>query len=210
MTSTSSTRRTFAILLFLVIAGTAWLMLHEALRGVSTASHRDVALDPGYQHSQRLKIATARAAMDALAIAGTNSNAGYQADYHLQKMQIQADSEGLERWATHDPQRQGLLMEIRASLAGLRVALDQTTGSPMASSPLTANTPHIALLPALNRAETALSNYAASLTEPMDLQQTHYLFAGPVRLWWLLVLLLLELAALAWLVLPARANSSSL
>ncbi len=182
-------------------------MLHEALSGVSTASHRDVALNPGYQHSQRLKIATARAAMDALAIAGTGSAAGYQADYHLQKMQIQADSEGLERWAAHDPQRQGLLMEIRASLAGLRIALDQTTGSPMASSPLTAN---IALLPALNRAETALSNYAASLTEPMDLQQTHYLFAGPVRLWWLLVLLLLELAALAWLVLPARANSSSL
>jgi hypothetical protein len=62
----------------------------------------------------------------------------------------------------------------------------------------------VPLLPALNRAERAFSNYAASLTEPAQLQTTRTLFASPVLLWWLLVLLLIESAALAWVVFLAK------
>ena len=59
-------------------------------------------------------------------------------------------------------------------------------------------------MPALNRAESAFSNYAASLSEPTNLQTSHYLFAAPVVLWWLLILLWMELAALAWLIFSAK------
>ncbi len=195
MNPRSNTSRTVAVLLFLAIAVTAWLLMHQAFRAVRGASHQDIVFNPGYQHSQRLEVAATRAAMDALAMSGTGQ-ADYRADYRLQRMQIQADSIGLKRWAAHDTRRQGLLREVRASLAALQMALDQTSGS-TAPMPGAVSIP---LLPALNRAQRALSDYSASLTEPTQQTRTHYMFAGPVLLWWLLILLLLEAAALAWLV----------
>lgn len=179
--------------------------MHQALQTLGGASRHNVVFDPGYQHAQRLRIATARAAIDAFGMNGASDTAVYKADYRLQRMQIQADSIGLERWAVHDVRRQGLLLEIRASLAGLLAALDQTSGT----APTSAGTPSIPLLPALNRTQTALSNYAASLTEPMRQTRTHYLFAGPVVLWWFLIFILLELVLLAWLIFPLTANAKT-
>ena len=83
-------------------------------------------------------------------------------------MQIQADSEGLDRWGAKDRRRQGLLLEIRASLVDLKAALDQAAGA----SPGDSSLGKVPLLPALNRAESAFSNYAASLTEPTQPQTT--------------------------------------
>lgn len=207
MNGPEKTRRVMAVLLFLAIAATAWMMLHEAQYSANGASQHDLVFNPGYQHSQRLKVAAARAAMDVLGMAGADkqdpsATVNYQADYRLQKMQIQADSEGLERWGAHDSRRHGLLLEIQASLADLNAALDQATGSTASiGSP-----GKVPLLPALNRAERAFSNYAASLTEPAQLQRTRYLFAPPV-LWWLLILLLIEAAALVWVVFSAKCPS---
>lgn len=186
------------------------MMTRQATRAATAASHHDVVFNPGYQHAERLKTACARAAMDAVGMSGTDDARRYQADYRLERMQMLADSEGLDRWAEHDARRAGLLLDIRASLAALRIALDQTSGTPAASASPT----RIPLLPALNRAESALNNYAASLTEPEPgkTQPDHYLFSAPVLLWWLLVLLLAELAALGWLFfwpaesLPAAQN----
>jgi hypothetical protein len=202
------TRRTLAVVLFLATAATAWMMLHEAQHSVSGASHQDLIFNPGYQHAQRLKVAAARAAMDVLGMAGADkqdpaATEQYQTDYRLQRMQIQADSEGLDRWAAKDRRRQGLLLEIRASLVELKTALDQAAGTGSNDTSLG----KVPLLPALNRAESAFSNYAASLTEPTQPDTTHYLFAGPVLLWWLLILLLVETAILTWIVVspgPAR------
>ncbi|MHB1935141.1 MAG: hypothetical protein ACYCOR_00975 [Acidobacteriaceae bacterium] len=196
------------MLLFLAIAATAWAMLYQAQHTVNGASRHDLIFNPGYQHAQRLKVAAARAAMDALGMAiadkqDPTATTGYQTDYRLQRVQIHADSEGLERWSANDVRRRGLLLEIRASLVDLNAALDQAASpSPGNISPGTAP-----LLPALNRAESAFSNYAASLTEPTQLQATHYLFASPVLLWWLLMLLLLEAAALTWVAFAAKCRS---
>jgi hypothetical protein len=205
----SKTRRTVAVLLFLAIAATAWLLLHQAMHSVNGASHHDVVFNPGYQHSQRLKVAAARAAMDVLGMASPDQAAGYQADYRLQRMQIRADAMGLERWAPNDGRHQGLLLEIRTSVAELNLALDQAQDQATSTAAKSAGAQgQIPLLTALNRAESAFSNYAASLTEPANLQTTPYLFASPVVLWWLLVLLLIELAILAWLVFSARKTPS--
>jgi len=198
-------RRTLAVVLFLVIAATAWMMLHEAQHSVSGASHQNLIFNPGYQHAERLKVAAARAAMDVLGMAGGDKQdpgviEQYQTDYRLQRMQIQADSEGLERWGANDRRRHGLLLEIRASLVDLKAALDQATGV----SPGNSSLGKVPLLPELNRAERAFSNYAASLTEPTQPETTHYLLAAPVLLWWLLVLLLVETAILTWLVVSAK------
>jgi hypothetical protein len=143
--------------------------------------------------------------MDVLGMAGADKQnpaaiEQYQTDYRLQRLQIQADSEGLERWGAKDHRRQGLLLEIRASLVDLRAALDQAAGAAPSNSSLG----KVPLLPALNRAESAFSNYAASLTEPTQPTPTHYLLAAPVLLWWLLILLLIETAILTWLVVAAR------
>ncbi len=181
------------------------MMLHEAQYSASGASQHDLVFNPGYQHSQRLKVAAARAAMDVLGMAGADkqepsAQADYQADYRLQRMQLQADSEGLERWGANDSRRHGLLLEIQASLVDLNAALDQATGSTASMGSLG----KVPLLPALNRAERAFSNYAASLTEPTQLQTTRTLFASPVLLWWLLVLLLIESAVLGWVAVWAK------
>ena len=192
------------MVLFLAIAATAWMMLHEAQHSANGAAHQDLIFNPGYQHAERLKLAAARAAMDVLGMAGADKQdptaiEQYQTDYRLQRTQIRADSEGLDRWAEKDRRRQGLLLEIRASLVDLNAALDQATGSSASESSLG----KVPLLPALNRAERAFSNYAASLTEPTRPDTTHYLLAAPVLLWWLLVLLLVEAAILTWLVVSA-------
>jgi len=192
------------VVLFLAIAATAWMMLHEAQHSANGAAHQDLIFNPGYQHAERLKLAAARAAMDVLGMAGADKQdptaiEQYQTDYRLQRTQIRADSEGLDRWAEKDRRRQGLLLEIRASLVDLNAALDQATGSSASESSLG----KVPLLPALNRAERAFSNYAASLTEPTRPDTTHYLLAAPVLLWWLLVLLLVEAAILTWLVVSA-------
>lgn len=205
MSASETTRRALAVVLFLAIAGTAWMMLHEAQHSVTGASHQDLFFNPGYQHAQRLKVAAARAAMDVLGMRGTDKQAlgavePYQTDYRLQRMQIQADSEGLDRWGAKDRRRQGLLREIRASLVELKAALDQATGSSGSPSGLG----KVPLLPALNRAERAFSNYTGSLSEPSQLQTTHYLLTAPVLLWWLLILLLVEAAILTWMAVSAR------
>jgi hypothetical protein len=191
-------------MLFLATAVTGWLILQGGGRNdTQSRSVPSATVDLGFQHSQRLQIAVARAAADVLGMS-TAQSAGYQADYHLQQMQIQADSEGLDRWAAHDIKRQGLLQEIRASLAAFRIALDQTSGA--ATTPIASL--QIPLLPALNRAETALSNYSASLSQPNTSDNRasedfgHMMLAG---------LFLAELAALAWLFFfdtPARKNVS--
>lgn len=193
----SKPRGVLAALLMVALAGSSWLLTHEALRSLGGGSHRDAIFNPGYQHAKRLQIAAARAAMDVLGMTAHNA-ADYQADYRVQRIQIQADSIGLNRWAAHDARRQPLLREIRASLANFIAALDRAS-----STDATAATPE--LLPSLKRTETALSNYAASLTEPMRQSGTSshhagYLFAEPVVLWWLLLLILVELAFLAWVV----------
>lgn len=212
LSALSKSRRLVAVLLFLAVAVTAWFLLHQAVLSVSGASRRDVVFNPGYQHSQRLRIAAARAAMDVLGMEDPDQAASYEADYRLQRMQIQADAMGLERWAPNDARHQGLLKEIRISVAELNRILDQAharaqdrfAGSTASSTPQA----QIPLLMALNRAENAFNNYSASLTEPANLQSTSYLFASPVVLWWLLVLLLVELAALAWLVFSARQTTA--
>jgi hypothetical protein len=94
-----------------------------------------------------------------------------------------------------------LLLEIRASLVEFKTALDQAAGAAPADTKLG----KVPLLPALNRAESAFSNYAASLSEPTQPETTHYLLAAPVLLWWLLILLLIEAAIVTWLVVSARA-----
>ncbi len=149
-------------------------------------------------------MAAARAAMDVLGMAGGDKQdpdafEQYQTDYRLQRMQIQADSEGLDRWGAKDRRRKGLLLEIRAGLVDLEAALDQAAGA----SPGNSSLGKVPLLPALNRAERAFSNYAASLTEPSRPQTTDYLLAAPVLLWWLLILLLVETAILTWLAVSA-------
>lgn len=168
--------------------------------------------NPGYEHSQRLSIACARAAMDVLGMTGSDHAADYRADYFRQRTQIQADSMGLEQWARRDAHRQGLLLEIRSSLAALMIALDQTSGTGTAS----ASPVPVPLLPALDRVQYALSNYSASLTEPRNISTKSSLLSGPVLLRELLVLLLVELAVLAVLFfsitrikrpLPSRADS---
>lgn len=141
--------------------------------------------------------------MDVLGMAGQDDAAAYRSDYRLQRMQIQADSLGLERWAAHDPRRQGLLLEIRASLAEFVTSMDDATSSGASDS----MTQKIPLLQALTRAQTALSDYSASLTEPtrQAAQGQRYLFTLPIALWWLLILILVELVILAWLVFaPSR------
>ena len=148
------------MVLFLAIAATAWMMLHEAQHSVSGATRQDLIFNPGYQHTERLKVAAARAAMDVLGMAGADKQdpdaiEQYQTDYRLQRTQIQADSEGLDRWAANDRRRQGLLLEIRASLVDLNAALDQAAGSSAGDTSLG----KVPLLQALNRAERAFSNY---------------------------------------------------
>lgn len=59
-----------AVILFLAIAGTGWMMLLKAQQSINGATHQDLTFNPGFQHAQRLKVAAARAAMDVLGMAG--------------------------------------------------------------------------------------------------------------------------------------------
>lgn len=214
----STTRRVFLAILLLAAAATAWWLLHAALPHVNATPPSNIVLNPGYQHSQRLRVSTARAAMDALAIVNGGPDVHrYQMDYSIQRTQIQADSEGLERWSPEDPRHQGLLHSIRTSLAGLLTVLNQTPGVAGTGMhmPATAGAPKMemhspagatgnssGLLPALDQVQQALSNYSASLTESAHLPPSQSLLAGPLLLWWILVLLLVELGVMAWLIFP--------
>ena len=194
------TRATLSALLLFALAITGGLLLHQGER-YAAAPPRDTARNPGFQHAMRLQVAAARAAADAVGIAGAKTPddaAPFRADYRIQRTQMQADSLGLDRWAERETHRQGLLLTIRDRLAALDIALRQTSGSAAPSAAKAA----VPLLPALNQAETALSNYAASLGEPAPPAHT-LLFSGPPALWLLFLLLLVEVGALAWLVLPA-------
>lgn len=194
------TRATLSALLLFAIALTGWLIVDRAA-SYATPAIRDTARNPGFQHAMRLQVATARAAADALGMQAASSPAAaasFRTDYRVQQLQIQADSLGLDRWAAQDTRRQGLLLAIRDNLAVFITALRQTDGSATAA----AGAPATSLLPALDQVERALSNYAASLSEPAP-PARNVLFAVPAALWLLFLLLLLEVAALAWLVLPA-------
>jgi hypothetical protein len=194
------TRATLSALLLFAIALTGWFMVDRAA-DYAGQPPRDTARNPGFQHAMRLQVATARAAADALGIQAASSAAAaapFRADYQVQQLQIQADSLGLDRWAAQDTRRQGLLLTIRDNLAVYITALRQTDGSATAA----AGAPATSLLPALDQVERALSNYAASLSQPAPPSRT-LLFSVPAGLWLLFLLLLLEVAALAWLVLPA-------
>jgi hypothetical protein len=170
----------------LALTGTvAEMIVHAALQQNTNGQPIN---DPGYQHAQRLQVSTARAAMDALGMAGTDP-APYRFDYRVQRMQMQADTEGLDRWAAHDPRHQGLLKEIRASLADLRLALDQTAGASAAPG-----TPRVPLLTAMNRTQRALSNYAANLTAPAS--SAPGFFSSPGQT---LLLILVEIILVVWL-----------
>lgn len=199
---TISSRHTWSILLLLAITGTGLLLTHEASRIIGRTARSNVADNPGYQHSVRMQVAAARAALDALGIAHGEDAAAYQADYRLQRMQLQADAEGLQRWVAHDTYRRGLTQEIRASMAAFILALDETVKPGTLPKTLPASAPHAALLPALNRCEIALRNYWGSLSEPDSLSQSAAANArnGPALLWVLLGLLLIELAGLGLVI----------
>ncbi len=203
---TRATRHNWSIFLLLAITATALLLTHQATRAIERTSRSNVTENPGYQHSVRMQVAAARAALDALGMAGAADQAAYQADYRLQRMQLLADGEGLERWAAHDAYRQGLTQEIRASMAGFLLALDETV-NPQA---VRGNSPPVPLLPALNRCEMALRNYCGSLSGPASLAQSARSSdaEGPAFLWILLGVLLLELAALAIVVFSEPLPSS--
>lgn len=178
-----------AIALIALTGTVAELIVHSRPQPAAGAS-----FDAGHEHARRLQVSTARAAMDVLGIAGS-SPAPYRLDYRVQRMQMQADSEGLERWAANDPSHQGLLLEIRASLAELERALDQAAGTPVAAGGGSGPAP---LLPALNRAQRALSNYASDIRTPAP---PPGFFNSPGRS---LILLGLEFALVLWLLLWFR------
>ena len=87
--------------------------------------------NPQFLHCERMQVAVARAAVDALALRTAPSDAALQADLVQQRRQMQADWMGMEQLAARDPQRHGLLLEIRASLADFFLALDQTAALPV-------------------------------------------------------------------------------
>ncbi len=129
--------------------------------------------NPQFLHCERMQGAVARAAADALALRTAPADAALQADLLQQRRQIQADWMGMEQLAAHDPQRQGLLLEIRASLADFFIALDQTAALPVSalasglhSTPgLSSTNDATHLMLALQRVQRALSNDAGSLEQ---------------------------------------------
>ncbi len=139
---------------------------------------------PEFLHGERLQVAVAQAAMDALA---APANAAYQADYRQQHQQIQADWIGLERLAANDPRRQSQLLEIRASLADLLLVLDSVSAS---TAPLTTSD-QAHLQAALQRAQSALSNYAGSLEQEAAQVTAHSGLAWFKSVWSSLTLLFL-------------------
>lgn len=153
--------------------------------------------NPLYLQSERIQVAAALASMDALAMAtmqsGTQASTLYQKDYRLQRMQMQANWLGMERLAASDPHRQGLLMEIRASLADLSLVLDQTAAATLPPSP----NDQAHLMAALQRTQRALANYSGTLAQGAEKNTAPQDGATWYRsVWASLVLLLLACAAL--------------
>ena len=153
---------------------------------------------PQFLHVERMQVAAAQAALDALALSAAPSNLPLQADYRSQRMQLRADWMGMEHLAERDPQRQGLLLEIRSSLADFLLALDQMAASTAPSSANGSahrNDPAHLLL-ALHRVETALSNDSGSLEQSAARAAEQPATAWFRSIWISLLLLLLVCAAL--------------
>jgi hypothetical protein len=153
---------------------------------------------PQFLHVERMQVAAAQAALDALALSAAPSNLPLQADYRSQRMQLRADWMGMEHLAERDPQRQGLLLEIRSSLADFLLALDQMAASTAPSSANDSahrNDPAHLLL-ALRRVETALSNDSGSLEQSAARAAAQPTTAWFRSIWISLLLLLLVCAAL--------------
>ncbi|HEX4021389.1 MAG TPA: PAS domain S-box protein [Acidobacteriaceae bacterium] len=148
--------------------------------------------NPAYLHSERMQVAAAQAAMDALAMATTQSSTLYQLDYRQQRMQLQANWMGLEQLAAQDSHRQALLLEIRASLAALLADLDRTTTS---ITPPTAQD-QSRLLADLHRAQNAMADYSGSLAQGTEKSIMQPLAPWFDSVWLSLILLLLAGAAL--------------
>ncbi len=153
---------------------------------------------PQFLHVERMQVAAAQAALDALALSAAPSNLPLQADYRSQRMQLRADWMGMEHLAERDPQRQGLLLEIRSSLADFLLALDQMAASTAPSSANDSahrNDPAHLLL-ALHRVEMALSNDSGSLEQSAARAAAQPATAWFRSIWISLLLLLLVCAAL--------------
>ena len=147
--------------------------------------------NPQFLHCERMQVAVARAAVDALALRTAPSDAALQADLLQQRRQMQADWMGMEQLAARDPQRHGLLLEIRASLADFFLALDQTAALPVSdsSSTLSSTQDTTHLMQALQRVQRALSNDSGSLEQ--DAARTAATSATTwVRCTWISLLLL--------------------
>ena len=159
---------------------------------------------PQFLHVERMQVAAAQAALDALALSAAPSNLPLQADYRSQRMQLRADWMGMEHLAERDPQRQGLLLEIRSSLADFLLALDQMAASTAPSSANgsahrndpTHRNDSAHLLLALRRVETALSNDSGSLEQSAARAAEQPATAWFRSIWISLLLLLLVCAAL--------------
>ncbi len=153
---------------------------------------------PQFLHSERMQVAAAQAALDALALAVAPSNLQLQADYRSQRMQLRSDWMGMEHLAERDPQRQGLLLEIRSSLADFLLALDQmaTSTAPVSANDSTHRNDSAHLLLALHRVETALSNDSGSLEQSAARSAAQPTTAWFRSVWISLVLLFLVCAAL--------------
>lgn len=148
--------------------------------------------NPQFLHCERLQVAVVQAAMDAVV---APMNAAYRADYRHQHMQIQADWIGMERLAASDPRHQSQLLEIRASIADLLLVLDSVSASttPLTTRSTTSLTTsdQAHLQAALQRAQSALSNYAGSLEQESAQATAHSGLAWFKSVWISLTMLFL-------------------
>lgn len=177
-------------LLLILLAATVFFSVQKTQQQEHIWKTALLERSPAYLHSERMQIAAAQAAMDALGMASTQSRDVYQADYQTQRSAFQANWMGLERLAADDPMRQGLLKEVRSSRAVFLIVLDQMAVSTLPPSA----TEQSNLKASLDRVESAMANYSASLAQSAE--QTA---AQPVTLWfqsiWFSLILLLAACA---------------
>lgn len=153
-------------LLLIVLVAVAWQSTMEQQR---LLQRERLGSGPQLQYCARMETSAAQAAMDALAMALARPGTLYQQDYRVQRMQLRANWLGMERLAGQDALRQGQLMEVRASVADLQLALDQMATATAPPSP----NDQARCMAALQRAERALSNYAGGLGQAVH--------TGPAR-----------------------------
>ncbi len=132
--------------------------------------------NPQWLHCEQMQVAAAEATMDASNIHGAPSNAQFEAEYRHHRMQLQANWLGMEQMAAQDPEREGLLQEIRTSVANLFLAMDTVKAYPVKAANKAENgaagtgsdaaqIQETQLRDALQRTQTALGNYAGSLEQ---------------------------------------------